>query len=648
MMASVGMIALYFALITTIYAIVTAYIGMKQQQQNYINSSRGATLSSFLMVAMAAFVLLYALITSDFRLAYVADYTSRDLPLLYKISAFWAGQAGSLLLWLLMISGMTLIVQYRRVYRDEQADLKIVSLVNLIKLFFLFLLITMTSPFETVSPAPMDGMGLNPMLQSLGMVVHPPILFLGYSGFLIPFGIVVVDLLFKHKHAAWGEKVRPWVLFSWLMLSAGMVTGGNWAYTELGWGGYWAWDPVENASLFPWLTSTALLHTLIMQRQQKGMKVWNYLLMALTFILTIFGTFLTRSGVLDSVHAFGDNQLGQYFLALLVGLIVFTVYVLIARYPQIRGSKQELGILSREAGLILTNILLLLICVGVFFGTMFPLISTLVLGRKISLDQVFYNQVTIPIWLSLAVLMGICPVLNWKRTEGVRFRNMLLVPGVVGVGTTLLLYLIGLHQWMAVFSFGIAAFVVAAIGQDYLVGVWRYRRESGSCIVSAMIRFFAQRRQRYGAYTVHIGVIVILVGITGSIFQQEVTQTMKPGEVLNLNRYRLEYSGLQPLTENGYTHVAATLQVYEGDEPKGTVRSEKVFHDRYRQPATEVGILSGLRDDLYFNLAGWDGDVAHVQVSLHPLTSWIWIGSYILYLGVLVILWPRKRQTAVA
>jgi cytochrome c-type biogenesis protein CcmF len=279
---------------------------------------------------------------------------------------------------------------------------------------------------------------------------------------------------------------------------------------------------------------------------------------------------------------------------------------------------------------------------------MFPLISTLVLGRKMSLDQVFYNQVTIPIWLSLVVLMGICPVLNWKKTEGVRFRNRLLWPGVVGMGTAVALYLAGLHQGMAVLSFGIAAFVVAAIGQDFLLGVWEDRRASGRNLLTASLRFFAKRRQRYGAYTIHIGVIVILVGITGSIYQQEVTQTMKPGDVLNLHTYRLEYSGLEPRTEKGYSHVTATLKVYEGEAVRGTVRSEKVFHARYRQPATEVGILSSLRDDLYFNLAGWDGDVAHVQVSLHPLTSWIWIGSYLLYLGVLIILWPRKRQTAIA
>lgn len=647
-MASVGTIALYFALITTIYAIVTAYVGGKKGQQNYLNSSRGATLSSFLLVLMAAGVLIYGLVTHDFRLAYVADYTSRDLPLLYRVSAFWAGQAGSLLLWLLIISGMTLILQYRQSYRVDRMDLQTVSLMNLARLFFLFLLVTVVSPFKTADPVPLDGMGLNPMLQSLGMVVHPPILFLGYSGFLVPFVIVAADLLFKRKEAAWGEKTRPWVLFSWLMLSAGIVTGGNWAYTELGWGGYWAWDPVENASLFPWLTSTALLHTLMIQRQQKGMKVWNYLLIALTFILTIFGTFLTRSGILDSVHAFGDNQLGQYFLLLLIGLLVFTLFLLLFRYPQLKSPKREMGILSKEVGLIVTNILLLLICLGVFLGTVFPLISTLLMGRKVTLDQIFYNQVTIPFWLSLAVLMGICPVLSWKRTEGVRFRNMLLVPGVIGVGTAVGLYLAGLRQGMAVLSFGIAAFVAAAVAADFLLGVREYRRQQGMSLPTAALRFLAQRRQRYGAYIVHIGVIVILVGITGSLFQQEVTQTLQPGDVVSIDSYRLAYAGLETRTENGYTHVGATLTVYENEKVRGTVHSEKVFHARYRQPATEVGILSSLRDDLYFNLAGWDGDTAHVQVSLHPLTSWIWVGSYLLYFGVFVILWPRKRRTAAA
>lgn len=637
-MASVGTSALYFAFFTTIYAMMTAYLGVKKQQQNDIQSSRRATVFSFWMVVIAACVLLHALVTSDFRLAYVTDYTSRDVPLLYKVSAFWAGQAGSLLLWLLMISGMTWLVQYRRINQEPNADLKIVSFLNLIKLFFLFLLLRVTSPFDILAQAPLDGMGLHPMLQSLGMVVHPPLLFLGYSGFLVPFGIVVVDLLEKHPQANWQEKVRPWILFAWLMLSAGIVTGGHWAYTELGWGGYWAWDPVENASLFPWLTSTALLHTLMVQRRQKRMKLWNYLLIAVTLILTIFGTFLTRSGVLDSVHAFSDHLLGQYFLMLLLGLVGFTVYVLFARYPELRDSRQEQSAFSKETGLILTNILLLLICVSVFFGTMFPLISTRVFGRKIALDQVFYQQVTIPLWLSLALLMGICPVLNWKKTEGIRFRNLLLLPGGVGVAVALTLYLRGLRPWIGVISLGIAAFVVSAVVQDYLVGAWKFRRESGYSLLTVLIRFFLQRRQRYGASTIHIGVIVILVGITGSVFQREIWQTMQPGDIVKIDNYRLEYSGLEPLTEKGYTRVAATMQVYEGDRNKGTIRSEKVFHPRYRQPATEVGILSGLRDDLYFHLAGWEGKAAHVQVSIHPLTSWIWIGSYILYLGVLMIL----------
>ncbi len=642
MMASIGSITIYIILITTMFALVTALIGKQTGQQWLTISSRTATLFSSLVTVISAAILLYALIISDFNFAYVADYTSYDLPLIFKVSALWAGQSGSMLLWLLLLSVITFLLQVSQRIRQQADDIILLSLLNLIRLIFIVFILALDSPFLTLKEIPSDGAGLNPILQSFEMVVHPPFLFLGYSGFAVPFALVSSSLL-KRDDADWASSSRPWILFSWLMLTVGMVTGANWAYSESGWGGYWAWDPVENASLFPWLTSSALLHTLILQRQNRGMKLWNYLLISATFMLTIFSTFITRSGVIDSVHGFNDTEVGEYFWGVIIVIMIFTVYLLLSRFHQLKDESRELKFFSKETGLIITNILLMMIFIGVFIGTIFPLISPWFLGRRGTVDQMFYNQVTIPLWLSLVFLLGVCPVLNWRQTERKRIMGRLIIPIAVEVVTGILLLLQLTDNWLALLSLSSAAFGVTVILQDFVIDCCYYKFKYDLRLLVTPGRCFRHGRKRYGAYIIHLGIIVILIGITGSIFKTELTTVIDPGERFQLGLYTLKYTGLIPEYTDRYIGVSAQMEVYRGDRFEGTVRSEKLFYPQYSQPVTRVGILGNLREDICFTLVGWKEDRAQIQIILHPLTIWVWIGSYLLYLGIVVILWPNRK-----
>lgn len=629
-MVSTGVVLLYLALGLSIYAIITGITGIKGHNHSLLTHSRRATTISVISIGGAALSLLRAFIGNDFRFAYVVRNSERSLPLVYKISALWAGQSGSLLLWLLILSIMTLIVHYHKRYREEELDTKVVIVINLVRVLFLVLLLFVTSPFEMVEVVPRDGNGLNPMLQSLGMVIHPPILFTGFSGFLIPFAFVVVDLLKRDKEAGWLRRSRPWVLFSWTMLTAGIVTGGQWAYTELGWGGYWAWDPVENASLFPWLTATALVHTLMMPKGKRHTKLWGVVLIMVTFLLTIFGTFLTRSGVLDSVHAFSSGVLGQIFLAVLGIIAAVSLYLGISR----RGLLQDEGEsadftpshwFSKWTSIQIANVVFLLIFVGVFLGTMFPLISRTFGDREIVLDESFYHQISIPLFLIVLFIMGISPICDWDSTHPRLLLRRVWMPGLAGMIIALFSYRISDGHVTASLSFAIGVFGLVAHLQEIV----------RKC-----------HKRKLGAYLVHIGIILMLIGITGSsVFVEDVFQTVNPGDTVAVGDYVLEYPGLQVKWGIYHHTVSTTLDIYKGDSFLGELTSAKTFRDSQKQPSTDVGIFSTFKEDLYLNLAGWQSQTAQLHIQRFGLVRWIWLGSFVIYLGMLVIMIPAKKRS---
>lgn len=617
-MSYVGMILLYLAGGATVFSLITSIRSLNTKEGSYRNLITRADQLSVFGVGAAVSVLLIAFLSNNFSLAYVANHSARNLSLIYKISALWAGQSGSLLLWLLIISALGLVPARIKKYQENSLDIGLGIIINLVRLLFIFLLLFVTPPFGRLDYVPFNGSGLNPMLQSLGMVFHPPLLFIGFGGFIFPFALAVVGLLSNDQEAKWLTYMQKWLLFSWLFLTAGIITGGHWAYTELGWGGYWAWDPVENSSLFPWLTSMALLHILLLPNRHRFKKLWSYILVATTYILTIFATFLTRSGILDSVHAFAGGILGQIFFVVLLILILFSVSLgwikrrLLIGEEEVESSSSVSGVL-----IVLSSILLLLLCVGVFLGTMFPLIMRALGLREVVLDEVFFNQLSAPLFLGIIFLMNLSPLFSAKKSIVKMF-----LPALIGLGTAVLIFLLTDAGWMASIAFALSVFGSLTHLPTLL------RPKFNRC---------------WGAAVVHLGVLVILVGVTASsVFVEDIFVSVEPGDEVVLGEYLLQYDGLKTRYGNDRYSVFTTLEVSKDGKPRGTLTSEKTFWEGRTQPSTKVGILSSPKGDIYLNLAGWEGTVAQLHLQQFALVSWIWVGSGIIYLGTLVILLRSK------
>lgn len=656
-MANLGTFALLVGFVLALYAIGTFLIGVKNDNQRLIASAKGAVVSLAVSLTVASAALFYALGTSDFSLKYVAEYTSRDLDTLYKYMAFWAGQAGSLLLWVWFLAALSAIVVYIPFPGSRQQIPVIGSVLMGISLFFLFILNFVTSPFTTISPVPADGSGLNPLLQNPGMFIHPLTLYIGYVGFSVPFAFAIAALITKKLDDTWIRETRRWTLCAWLFLSIGIIYGAQWAYVELGWGGYWGWDPVENASLMPWLVGTAFLHSVMIQERKGMLKIWNVGLIIATFLLSIFGTFLTRSGILSSVHAFNDSTLGTWFLIFLATTFAASLLLFVDRVPLLRSKSSFESYVSRESSFLFNNLLLVGMAFTVLWGTVYPLISEAVTGQKVTVGPPFFNQVMVPLGLALIILAGICPLIAWRKSSWKNLRENFLIPFSAGVAAAALLALLGIRNAGALFSFGTVGFVAASIALEIYRGVQVRRKMTGESVPVAWGRLFTKNRRRYGGYLVHTAILLIVIAITGEgVFHQEITKSVKPGESIALGGYTFAYDGLFEKNEPGKTRVYADLRVYRGSGQEGGVkagerkelgvlRPEKVFYDKFEQPSSEVAILGGLDKDLYVILAGWDRDgTTTFKVVINPLMAWMWIGEYLLVLATLFAMWPSRRE----
>ncbi len=646
-MSDIGYIALFLALVASIYSAIAYIFGVRGKHLTLTDSARNGLLAVFGLVSISVVALVYALVTHDFQIEYVASYTSRDLSLPYLLSALWAGNDGSLLFWAWLLSLFAAVVVLQK--RDIGKELVpyASSIIMVTQAFFLILLLFVANPFYKLSFIPAEGMGLNPLLENPGMLFHPPLLLVGYVGFTIPFAFAMAALLTRRLGDEWLITIRRWTLLAWLFLGVGNLIGAWWAYVELGWGGYWAWDPVENASFMPWLVATAFLHSIMMQRRRGMLKVWNMVLIILTFSLTIFGTFLTRSGVISSVHTFAESPfLGYSFLAF-IGITLFgSLGLLYYRGEELKGEAEIESLVSRESTFLLNNLLIVGAAFAIFLGTVFPMISEAVRGVKISVGPPFFNQVNGPIFLAIILLTGICALIGWRRASIKNLIHNFLWPLVVALMLGIALFIGGIREWYALVAFLLCGFVLFTILYEWFRGTRARHRMRAENYLKAFFGLIEANKPRYGGYIVHIAIILIAIGVVGSSFyniEKEVTLT--PGESMTIKGYTLTYEAIDYYETQSKEVVTATLSVYNGGKLIGKLTPEKYFHRTYEQPVTEVAIRSTLLEDLYVILIGWDEDgTTAFKVLVNPLVNWIWIGGVVFVLGGLIAFWPDRKK----
>lgn len=646
-MGDIGRWALIFTLAIISYAIVANLLAIRFRSPRWRQSAKNAVLAFAGLTTLASASLLYLLIVNDFDYQYVTNYSSTTMSLFYKITAFWGGNAGSLLLWLWILSIYTALVTWSS-HKDSDQYLPWVSSVLLaINLFFALILNFVEPPFALNAEPVSEGNGLNPLLQNPSMAVHPVTLYLGYIGFAIPFAYGIAALILKKADDTWLKVTRRWSLVSWLFLSMGVIFGSNWAYVELGWGGFWAWDPVENAAFLPWLTGTAFLHSAMTQERKGMLKRWNICLITLTFMLTIFGTFLTRSGLLWSVHAFANGPIGAYFLVFIGMILILSLGLIIFRWPMLKTDKRFEAAVSKESSFLLNNLLLVGSAFTVFWGTVYPVISEVVTGKKIMVGAPYFNQVNVPIFLALVILMGICPVIAWKKSSMRQIRYSLVYPILIAVLAVLALVGVGITDWLPLVAMASSVFVITTTLMEFIKAIGARRKITGENLFRSFLQLFVKNRRRYGGYIVHIAIIFVVIGFTGAgYYSVDKMYNVKPGDEITLGQYNLQLReiGNEQLPQ-GQTTYSDFMVTKEG-EKLGVIRPEKISYFSGAQPTTEVAIVSSLMEDLYvvFNGTGEESGEAIVQVKIFPLISWAWFGGYMLVFGTLIALWPKKPR----
>jgi cytochrome c-type biogenesis protein CcmF len=642
-----GYIALSIGIVIAAYGTLSALLGAGRRVPALLAGARNATFVVGGLVSVAGLAMLYALISRDFGVKYVANYTSRDLPLFYTIAAFWAGQEGSLLLWAWLLAGFGVAVTIQNRKRNRELMPYVTAVLLAAEIFFLVVLVFASNPFERL-PVPLpDGRGLNPLLQNLGMIFHPVTTYVGYVGFTVPFAFAVAALVTGHLDATWIRTTRRWTLLSWLFLSIGIGLGAQWAYVELGWGGYWAWDPVENASLMPWLTATAYLHSVIIQERRGMLKVWNMILIMLTFALTLVGTFITRSGIIESVHAFGVSTLGPYFLAFLALVLLGFLYLVFERWSQLQSENKLESVLSRESSFLLNNLLFVGGTFAVLWGTLLPLVVNALSGDKIAVSAPYFNQVAGPILLGIVVLLGLCPLLSWRRGKARALLRSLWWPASASLACAIALLALGIRDPVPLIVLAICAFGLGTIGLEFWRAMGARRRMTGELPWVSLGKLLRRQPRRYGGYLVHLGVLLMTVGVVGSSFyQEEEMASLVPGESMSVGAYRLEYVGLDSVPAQTHQKVFATLDVYHDGRFVGTLAPEKHFYSNSAETTTEVAIRTTLLEDLYVILSYWEqeGQLVSLKAVVNPLIVWMWIGGGVLVLGTLVAAWPVPQR----
>jgi cytochrome c-type biogenesis protein CcmF len=639
---------IYIGLAVAIYSLLVMTFGISTKKQKYVNSGKGGMIALFVCAALAMLSLFYLLATSQFQYQYVTDYTSSELPIIYKFTALWAGNAGSLLLWTFFLTLYAIMVAFSRKMKGNPMVPYIAAILLANAVFFFFILGFVAKPFAVLSSVPAEGRGLNPMLQNPGMIIHPVTLYLGYVGLSVPFAFAMAALILKNVDDFWIKMTRRWTIVAWLFLSLGNIFGAQWAYVELGWGGYWAWDPVENASFMPWLTATAFLHSVMIQERKNMLKIWNISLIIVSYALTLFGTFLVRSGVLTSVHAFANSNLGLYFLIFMGVAVIGSLYVLMSRYNLLKRSAGEFqSFISKESSFLINNLLLVGAAFAVFWGTIFPLVSEAVRGTKVTVGIPFFNTVEAPILLSMMFVMAVCPMLAWQRSTLKNLKKNFLIPAILAVAGMVLMVVLGIQKAWAVIGYGVIILLFITHFLEFYRGVKARRKMTGESAFIALYRLMVKNRRRYGGYLVHLGIAFITMGIIGS--QNYDLQTMKTvslGQSIDIGAYRINYERLDQKKEGTNDIVYADVTVFKDGKRIGSYEPKKIFYGNTdAEPSSEVAIISSLKEDLYIVLSAWENDGrATFVVKVNPMMDWLWIGSFMIVIGSLFAVWKGKYQ----
>ncbi|HEV7992338.1 MAG TPA: heme lyase CcmF/NrfE family subunit [Gemmatimonadaceae bacterium] len=653
-MILIGELSLWVALLMAAWAGVTSFAGGSLGRDDLITSGRRGIYATCAMVVLASIGLWTALLTHDFSLKYVASNTSANMPKVYVFAAFWGGQAGSMLFWSLILSCFSAIAVWS--VRDKARDMApwAAGTLAAIMLFFIATVCFKANPYDRLSFVPADGRGMNPQLQNPGMAIHPPNLYLGYVATAIPFAFAIAALIARKLNAEWLSIVRRWSLLSWFFLTIGITLGMWWAYVELGWSGYWAWDPVENASLLPWLTGTAFLHSIMIQEKRGMLRKWNVVLVVTTFLLAIFGTFITRSGIIESVHSFAQSPVGTWFASFFFASTGVTIYFVATRLKDLEAKAELESMVSREAAFLYNNLVLVGIAFSVLWGTLFPILSEWVRGSKITVGPPFFNTVNIPLGLLLLALTGIGPLIAWRKASTANLKRQFAVPVTLGLAVGVLLLVLGMRDVYALVAYTLAGFVAGTILQEFYKGIGARRSIHGEAIPIAVVRLVARNRRRYGGYIVHAGIVVLFSAFAGLAFKKDHDIQLRAGETKELvdplgHRWRFVSQGTSTSESLNRFVTAVGLEVWRDGKPQGIVTSEKrQYLDSNKnplfEPSTEVGIRTSAKMDLYIVLAGVREETAELRISFNPLVVWVWIGGVIMAIGGLIVMWPQAER----
>ncbi len=647
MTADLGYGMTLVALGLALYGGIAAGVGARSGRTALIESAQHAAIGVFVLVTSCFALLTYAFLTFDFSVRYVATNTNLGTPFYYRITAVWGALEGSIILWAWMLTLYTIILIVRhRVGARELYPWALATMLGILA-FFLLVMTVAAPPFQRQMPVPADGRGLNPLLEDTGMITHPVALYLGFTGFSVPFAFAMAALITGRIGDAWLVLTRRWTIVAWYFLSLGLLIGGWWSYHVLGWGGYWAWDPVENAAFMPWLTGTAFLHSVMIQERRRMLRLWNISLVILTFGLTLFGTFLTRSGVIASVHAFTQGSIGILFLSFLA-LVLLTALGLVAwRWEALRSEGELDSIVSRESAFLLNNVFLVAAAFTVFFGTVFPLLSEAVRGVKVSVGAPFFNQVNVPLFLSLVFLMGVGPLIAWRRASLESLKRNFLWPVALGIVAAAAAFALGVRSLLAALTFATTVFVAVTIAVDFTRAT-RARLRVGESLLPAMGGLLLRHNRRYGGFVVHLGILIIALGVMGShAWSVQTETTLHRGESAELAGYRFRFDGLTAVEESNHFKVIGAFTVSNG-RVLGVLRPAKKFYPQEQAPIAYVDYRLGLREDLYLVLGDFarDGSQATIKLQVNRLVSWIWIGGLVLTLGALLAILPERHRTA--
>lgn len=640
----VGEYALSLGLACSVYAVFAALYGTWRSKSLFTHTAIRAVYCSFFFISVSVLCLWACFLTDNFMVRYVYGYSNAAMPIIYKFTALWGGQDGSLLLWLWMASffGAGTLFFHRK---SDRALTPYIALVfSIILIFFHSLILFSDNPFE-LFPAgsiPLDGRGLNPLLQNPSMAIHPPSLYLGFVGMSVPFAFAIAALLSGQLGIRWIAASRIWTLIAWFFLSIGNLLGAQWAYVELGWGGFWGWDPVENAALLPWLTASAFLHSVMIQEKRGMLKFWNMHLIVLSFSLTILGTYLTRSGVVQSVHSFASSNIGYFFLGFLIFILLTSWALIWWRRSALRSENIFESFLSKESAFVLNNIALVGSAFIILWSTLFPSMSELIIGNRIIVGPPFFNKMLAPFGIALLVLTGVGPVIGWRRASKKNLKDNFIAPSIAGLIAIAVLALLGLYDWYVLATGFGALFVIYTLGLEFYRGARARVLSRQERWLTALTRATLRNHRKYGGYIVHLGLVLIFAGIAGSVYQKVFEFQLQPGQTETFQEYRVELKNFDQRENENLVGTYALLDLYVDGEFRKTVRPARYFYKQPEQPSTEVDIYSRLKEDVYFILGSIDGNSgqATIRVQLHPLISWLWFGGFVLVIGGLMTMLP--------